>query len=129
MAKSRQASGKFDRHVWVQLVSATTDAAGDEVFVASNLWQRWMEKRERGAFREVVAKTEVLRDADVVFVTRADDRSREIYPETHRLYYKSRVYEIVGLGESNERDDCIILLCCYRPDGRGSRGPGRVSQP
>ena len=125
----RFAAGRFDRHVTVQVSTPTRDEANDEIENWTPWRRRWMEKRDRESFREINASHEVLRDYDAVFVTREDATSRQIFPETHRLFYKDRVWEIVGVATTPERQDCLLILASTRPDGRGPRGPGDGDQP
>ena len=125
----RFAAGRFDRHVTVQVSTPTRDESNDEIENWTPWRRRWMEKRDRESFREINASHQVLRDYDAVFVTRDDSTSRQIAPESHRLFYKSRVYEIVGIATTPERQDCLMILASTRPDGRGDRGPGNGDQP
>lgn len=123
----RQKAGKLDRRILIQLAGVSKDASNDELDTWVD-WERlWAEKRERGAFREVNAQHEVLRDSDTLFVVRRNSISRQIAPESHRIIYADRVYEIVGLGEGLARDDTIHIMCAYRPDLRGARAPDQVS--
>lgn len=125
----RYPAGKFDRHVEVQISAPTKDASNDTIENWEPWRRRWMEVRDRESFREISAPHEVVRDYDTVFVTRMDATSLQIAPESHRLYWKQRIWEIVGIARSVERQDCFLILGSSRPDGRGPRGPGNGSQP
>ena len=122
----RQKAGKLDRHIQIQRATPSTDPSGDEIDDFQDWNRLWAERKERGAYREVSASQELLRDSDVIFLVRSNSISREIAPELYRVTYKGRVHEIIGIGEGNgTRADLIALLCCYRPDGRGARAPGQ----
>lgn len=119
----RNPAGAYDRRIEIQQQVDTTDAAGDPV-QGFNAWTKlWAKKTERGAFREVVASEQVLRDADTLFSVRMNTISRQIAPEIHRVIYKGVIYEILGIGEDKGRADAIVLLTSSRPDKRGERAP------
>lgn len=125
------AAGDLDRRIQIQEATEGKDAAGDVIPTAWGPpagWpregKRWASKRD-GRPNEIAALAQaqqVLRQMDTVFVLRWDRRSSVIAPETFRVIYRDRIYEIVGLGEG-EREDGVILLCSSRPDQRGARGP------
>lgn len=125
----RMAAGELDRRVTIEVATETRDAAGDVIQVAwgppagwSQGGKRWASKRD-GRPSEVRGDQEVLRQIDTVFVLRWDQHTSTIGPETHRVLYRDRAYEIVGLGETREREDGVSLLCCSRPDQRGASAP------
>lgn len=125
----REAAGAFDRRIRVEEATESRDAAGDVVATAwgppaswPSRGRRWASKRD-GRPSEIRATQQVLRQIDTVFALRWDRFSSTIAPETFRVVYRDRVYEIVGLGESAEREDEVRLLCCSRPDQRGARAP------
>ena len=122
------AAGALDRRIQIQTGVETKDAAGDVIDStwddAFKLWARRV-VRSQGIERPTVAG--VLREFDVRFDVRDSPKSRAIAPETHRVLYKGRIYEIVGTVQLEEREDLIGLLCAARPDQRGSRGNEGVS--
>lgn len=123
----RQKAGKLDRHIQIQVAGTQKDAANDETPIWTDWKKLWAEKRERGAFREVSAPHEVLRDSDTIFVLRRNSISTQIAPETYRITYQGRIWEIVGIAEGPARDDTIYVLASFRPDGRGARAPEQAS--
>lgn len=129
-------AGELDRRIRLQEATQVQDAAGDLVDVSWGVpagWpsdgKRWASKRDQRPFEQPGdATTRVtLRQIDTVFVLRWDRFSSTIAPETFRVVHHGRTYEIVGLGESNSREDGVTLLCCSRPDQRGSRAPESTS--
>lgn len=122
------AAGALDRRILIQTGVETKDAAGDVIDAtwddAFKLWARRV-PRSQGIEKPTVAG--VLREFDIRFDVRDSPKSRAIAPETHRVLYKGRIYEIVGTVALEERDDLIGLLCATRPDQRGSRGNEGVS--
>lgn len=119
----RNPAGAYDRRIEIQLNTEGTDAAGDPTQVFVPWVKLWAKKTERGAYREIVAAQEVLRDADTLFELRMNSLSTQIAPEIHRVVYKGAIYEILGIGEAKGRADAIVLLCSSRPDKRGERAP------
>lgn len=127
----RLAAGDLDRRITIEVATETKDDAGD---VLRDVWgpppgwpsggKRWASKRD-GRPQESPAlgvAQQVLRQVDTVFTLRWDRFTRDIAPETFRVVYQDRAYEIVGLGEA-DRSDGVILLCSSRPDQRGAAGP------
>lgn len=122
----RIAAGVLDRRVLVQALVDKKDAAGDVLKTdwtdAFKLWSQRTVSSRANNLTESATSAGVLRQADVVWRVRDGSKSRTIAPETHRILYKDRVHEIVGILPDEERDDLIRILTCVRPDQRGSRG-------
>lgn len=126
---TRMAVGELDRRITLQQAVETRDAAGDVIATDWTVpagWprqgKRWSSKRD-GRPQEVRGAQQQLRQVDTVFTLRWDRFSSVIAPETFRVVYRDRVYEIVGLGESVDREDGVVLLCASRPDQRGASAP------
>lgn len=119
----RSNAGRLDRRIQIQVLQADEDAAGDPRHAWIDWQKLWSAKKDRGNFREISAPEQVLRDSDTAFEVRSNSISRAIFPETHRVLYQSRIYEIIGIGESATRGDMLHLMTASRPDGRGARGP------
>lgn len=125
------AAGELDRRIRIEEAIEEKDRAGDVIKTNWGVpagWPsnggRWASKRD-GRPAEVVAIAsagQVLRQIDTVFVTRWDRFSSTIAPETFRVVYRHRAYEIIGLGEG-DRADGVVLLCSSRPDQRGASAP------
>lgn len=125
------AAGDLDRRVTVEVCEDVRDGSGDVVRrwppAAGSFFKRWAARKSLAPGRAVerVGSEEVVRQVDTVFVVRDDSQSRLIAPETHRIRYQGRVYEIVGIDEANNaRADGRQILCASRPDRRGDRGVG-----
>lgn len=124
---TRFAAGEFDRRISVQECVETKDAAGDVVpdewALYTRLWAKRQAKSGVGGIGQEDGQAQgVLRQFDMVWVVRVSPTTRAIAPETHRILYKGRVYEIVGILDGRDRDDVIQILTSARPDQRGSRG-------
>lgn len=124
---TRFAAGEFDRRITVQEIVEKKDAAGDVVPASWSDYARLWAKRQAksggaGIGQEDGQAQGVLRQFDMVWVVRTSATTRAIAPETHRILYKGRVYEIVGILEGRDRHDVIQILTAARPDQRGSRG-------
>lgn len=128
------AAGDLDRVIYIEEATVTTDAAGDE----TTTWgppttpREWPRRGRRWASRKDQPPRETpgdltnqvtSRSFDTVWRLRQDQFSLAIAPETFRVVYKGRVFEIVGLVEDEGRGEGLRLLCSSRPDMRGSRAP------
>lgn len=115
-------AGDLDRRLLIQLAVEGTDAAGDPVLAWDDAFKLWARRIPRQIGSEQVAEGGVLRDYDLVFEVRDGASARTIAPESHRILYKGRVHEIVGVRPGLRRADRIDILVSSRPDQRGSRG-------
>jgi SPP1 family predicted phage head-tail adaptor len=122
------AVGELDRRIQVQLATPVKDSAGDPVDTWADAFKLWAKKVDGRPTEDPAVATaqQVLRAVDTVFTVRFNEKSSGIGPESHRVVYRNRIYEIVGLGEG-DREDAIRLLCSSRPDQRGARGVEAVS--
>lgn len=120
---SRVASGKLDRRIQVQVTPEFTDAAGDVVKKPwEDAFRLWARLKVKGQGMEIATAAGVLRQFDVIFQVRDGTKGRSIGPETYRVLWHRRIYEIVSITVDAERFDLLNLYCCARPDVRGSRG-------
>lgn len=119
-------AGELDRRIQIQRATKARDTANDEVDVWADDFKLWASKRDRGPY-ETAAAQELIRAFDTVFEIRSSARARAIAPESHRIVYADRVFEIVGITEGKDRGDSLLLLASGSPDGRGDRGPGAIS--
>lgn len=127
----RVASGKLDRRLQIQQVVDQKDAAGDVILTEwDDVFRLWARLKARPPGMENAAEGGVLRQFDSIFQVRDGEKSRSIGPETHRILWHGRVYEIVAIQPDAERADLLNLLVSARPDLRGSRGvEGSSGQP
>ena len=118
----RSAAGVLDRRIQVQTLAEQKDAAGDVLKTDwSDAFKLWASRRSPTNVVEKATSNGEIRQADVVFRVRDGSKASTIAPESHRILYKGRVHEIVGIVADEERDDLIRILTCVRPDQRGSR--------
>ncbi len=123
-------AGKLDRRITIQVAVETRDGANDPILdwpddATFKLWA--MMAAQRGY--ETQGAQQTVRQADTVFTIRTSQRARGIFPESHRVSFKGKVYEIIGVQPSKDRNDCLELLTSSRPDGVGARGQGETSGP
>lgn len=121
-------AGEFDRRITIQVVTERRDGAGDVIAQTwSDAFKLWAKRNPRGPGQEQATPDGVLRQFDLIMQIRDRTKARGIAPETHRVLYKGRIYEIVGILPGRDRADVIDMLLAARPDQRGSRGTEGVS--
>lgn len=120
-------AGDLDRRILLQLSVEGSDAAGDPVQSWEDAFKLWARRIPRAIGAENAGEGGVLRDFDIVWEVRDGEKARSIAPESHRILYQGRVYEIVGIRAGLRRADRIDILASSRPDQRGSRGLGGAS--
>ncbi|MEG0818840.1 MAG: phage head closure protein [Brevundimonas sp.] len=121
-------AGDFDRRILIQQAQQSRDEAGD---VINEDWidrfKLWARRVPGAPGVEISSTGGVLRQRDITFAVRDRTKAQEIAPETYRILYKGRIYEIVGIVPGKERANEIEILTASRPDKRGSRGDEGVS--
>lgn len=105
-------AGPLDRRVTVQEKVVTQSPAGGEIEVWSDLYALWMGKRDVRAAERFAAQ-QVVAEIDTVFTARFAPALLDIRPDTHRLVYRGRVYNIHGLTELGRRDG-VEIACSAR---------------
>lgn len=97
-------SGKLDRRITVQVRSVTRDATGGEVETWTNAYDIWAERETTGA-TERFAASQRIADVDTLFRIRwNDDVERLVTPQSHRITYRGRWYEVLGVVEIGRRE-------------------------
>ena len=116
-------AGDFDRRIQIQQAQQSRDSAGDVIDTEWNdVFKLWARRVPGAPGVEIVSTGGVLRQRDITFGVRDRTKAQSIAPETHRILYKGRIYEIVGVVPGKERANEIEILTCSRPEQRGSRG-------
>ncbi len=123
----RYAAGAFDRRIQIQEDRVTRDAAGDTIPGWKDEFRIWAQRRPKQPGKEVEAAGGTLRQFDLIFRVRDSSQSRRIAPETHRVTYKGKIYEIISILPGYDREDIIDILVAARPDQRGPRGGDGVT--
>lgn len=118
-------SGAFDRRISIEAATFAPDSAGDQVPTWAEAFKRWAKVRDFPA-RQSVGAGQIVRDYDAEWIVRLDTQTIMIGPETHRLVWRDRVYEIVGVMEATEqnRGECVTILTATTPNQRGAVAPG-----
>lgn len=119
-------AGKLDRRITIQAATDSRDEANDVVKTWADAFPRWARVADQRGF-ETVGAQQLVRTADTVFTIRNTERARTIFPESHRIEYKGKIYEIISIQEGKARGDTLEILASSRPDGVGARGRGAVS--
>jgi SPP1 family predicted phage head-tail adaptor len=121
------AAGVFDRRISIQVATFSRTRAGDDVPDWDNDlgFELWARKADQRGF-ETVGAQQTVRQADTVFEVRQGTKSRSIHPESHRVAYQGKIFEIISIQEGRERGDTFQLLTSSRPDGVGARGQGQI---
>ena len=111
-----QNAGPMDREVMVQVKTPSRGAAGGEEFTWSNVQLIWMSKRDVRA-NERIAANQKMAEVDAVFRARWSPLMDELdfRPDTHRLVYDGRAYEVHGTTELGRRDS-VEIMCAARAE-------------
>lgn len=117
--------GDLDRRITVQIRTIVPDQSNDPIPEWKDAFQLWAKKADQRGF-ETVAAQQVVRTADTVFEVRALTRAKTIHPESHRVVYNGKIFEIISVQEGKTRGESLQLLTSSRPDGIGARGQGGV---
>lgn len=120
-------AGELDRRIMIQLSTPKLDPSGDQIQSWDDDFKLWARRVPKAVGLEKTTEGGLLREYDIVFEVRDGGKARSIAPESNRLIYKRRVYEIVGVRPSAHRADRIEILAATRPDQRGSRAPEGAS--
>lgn len=124
---SRYAAGAFDRRIQIQECRDGRDPAGDVVPVWDDEFKIWAQRRPSKPGKELQTQGGTIRQFELTFRVRDSSLSRRIAPETHRVTYEGKIYEIVSILPGIDRDDVIDIFVCARPDQRGPRGDDGVT--
>jgi|TARA_Y100001956_G_scaffold57193_1_gene56220 SPP1 family predicted phage head-tail adaptor len=125
MAKPR--SGKFDRRITIEISTPSRDESGDLI----NNWtfgfklfaHRLVPRPTSVLGQEAMAEQAVLHRSQVNWILRYGTKALSIAPETHRIRYKGRVYQILSIVEGQGRQEEIVVRTATTPDQRGTMAP------
>lgn len=105
-------AGRLDRRVEVQVFSTTRDdTTGEEIETWTKVFDRWMTKRDVRA-TERFGADQVVAEIDTVFTGRYR-ACKTIRPDTHRFFFRGRVYNVLGATELG-RLDAVEFACASR---------------
>ncbi len=107
-------AGPLDRRVTVQARSTSQSAAGEVVETWTDLFTVWMGKRDTRAAERFGAEQRVA-EVDATFMARWAPAFDAIRPDTHRLVYRSRIYQIHGITELGRREG-VEIACQARAE-------------
>lgn len=124
---TRYAAGAFDRRIQIQECRDVKDAAGDVLQEWSDEFKIWAQRRPNKPGKEIQTDGGTIRQFDLTFRVRDNALSRRIAPETHRVTYQDKIYEIISILPGVDRDDVIDVYVAARPDQRGPRGDDGVN--
>lgn len=124
---TRAAAGAFDRRIQIQEAREAQDQSGDPIQIWGDEFKLWAERRVNKPGKEIQAAGGTLRQFDLTFRVRDNALSRRIAPETHRVTYQGKIYEIISVLPGRDRDDVIDVYVAGRPDQRGPRGDDGVT--
>ena len=107
-------AGKLDRRVTVQKRDLTQSETGEQLEGWIPLMTLWMGKRDVRA-TEKFTGTERVAEIDTVFKARFLPLMRDLKPDTHRLVYRGRIHEIMGVTELG-RTEGVEIACAARAE-------------
>ena len=129
MAKPK--TGGFDRRLTIEIATPTRDDAGDVVNVwaeAFKLFAKRLVPRPTSVLgQETMAEHAVLHRSQVNWILRFGTKAQSIAPETHRIRYQGRVYQILSIVEGTGRSEEIVVRTATTPDQRGTMAPEATS--
>ncbi|WP_395674705.1 phage head closure protein [Inquilinus sp.] len=110
-------AGLLDCRVVIERKTSPQDGTGEEVdawapAIATGDHAVWMGKRDVRAAERFAAQQTVA-EIDTVFTARWAPGFEEIQPDTHRLVYRGRIYNIHGVTEIGRRNK-IEIACAAR---------------
>jgi head-tail adaptor len=107
-------AGRLDRRVTVEARATTQSDTGEVVEGWSTIQTLFMGKRDVRAMERFTG-TERVAEIDTVFTARWLPLMTYLQPDTHRLVYRSRVYEILGVTELG-RTEGVEIACKARAE-------------
>lgn len=116
-------AGELDRRVKIQKREITQSPTGEEVESWTTIPTSapdnciWMGKRDMRA-NERWAAQQVVAELQTVFTARWYPAFDTIGPESHRLVYRGRVYDIHGIREIG-RQEGVEIAAAARAEGAG----------
>jgi SPP1 family predicted phage head-tail adaptor len=100
-------AGVRDRRILLQTRTLTTAASGEEVESWNDVQPLWARKRDMRAGERWTAN-QLVAEIETVWGINYFPGWDIIRPDTHRLIYRNRVYEIHGLREIGRHDGIEI---------------------
>jgi head-tail adaptor len=107
-------AGKLDRRVAVEIRDIAQSDSGEAVEGWTPVGTFWMGKRDARAL-ERFSGAERVAEIDTVFKARWLPLMRQLRPDTHRLVYRGRVHEIMGVTELG-RAEGVEIACMARAE-------------
>lgn len=117
-------AGRLDKRVTVQERSTVQDPDTGEVREEwADLFTLWMDRRDSRRIdaapgQERFAANQKLAEADATFQCRRSSATLEIWPDTHRLIHKGRIYEIQGVADLGRAEARVEIACTVRTEKR-----------
>lgn len=124
---TRYAAGAFDRRIQIQECRDDKDAANDVIQIWADEFKLWTQRRPGKPGEEIQTAGGTIRQFELIFRVRDSALSRRVAPETHRVVYRGKIYEIISVLPGVDRDDVIDVFVSARPDQRGPRGDDAVT--
>lgn len=108
-------AGKLDRRVTVEVRGLTQSQAGEQLegWIPVNTF--WMGKRDVRSSEKFTGHERVA-EIDTVFKARWLPLMQSLKPDTHRLVYRGRIHEIMGVTELG-RTEGVEIACVARAEG------------
>jgi len=111
-------SGRLDRQIEIEVVSYTTQPDGSQVETWAYLARCFAERETQGAM-ERFAAAQTIADVDTLWRIRWNDAlMRVLDPKLHRIVYRDRAYNILGLIEIGRKEG-VHIPCKSRGDTGG----------
>lgn len=111
-------SGALDRRITVERLTTSQDATGEPVETWSDAGRLFAQRDPKGAIERFSADQRYA-VCNAVFQIRWFSLASQITPQSYRISYRGRTYEILGVEEIG-REEGFNLVCVARGDLGGS---------
>lgn len=106
-------AGPKDRRINLEVKTSGRDAVGGATDTWSPVRQLWAQRQEGSVVAERFANQQTYATVTTVFKTGYFPAYRDISPDTHRIVFDGRIYNIMGALELGRKDG-VELLCVAR---------------
>lgn len=108
-----QAAGKKDRQITLQRKTTVRNAVGQPIETWAVVRKLWAQRMEGSVVQERFAASQTYATVTTIFRVGWFPALATISPDTHRIAFKSQVFDVLGAVEIG-RNEGVELLCVAR---------------